>query len=76
MRAQELIDLLEQKIKTYGNLEIYRPLNEEDESKGFGFSGCNHCTVSNVGVMQRENEWECDDDGVRMPMVFFKIDQE
>ena len=66
MKAQELITVLEQKIKTYGNLEIYRPLNE----------GCNHCTVSNVGVMQRKNAWECDDDGVTMPMVFFKIDQE
>ena len=53
MKAQELITVLEQKIKTYGNLEIYRPLNE----------GCNHCTVSNVGVMQRKNAWECDDDG-------------
>lgn len=66
MKAQELVDLLQEKIKTYGNLEIYRPLNE----------GCNHCTISNVGRMRAEDEWDSDSDGNLMPEFFFKIDCE
>lgn len=66
MTASELIKAIEHKIKIYGDLEIYRPLNE----------GLNHCKINNVGVLQRMDKYEEDDDGNLMPLIFFKIDSE
>jgi hypothetical protein len=64
MTALDLINELQRMIEIHGNLEIYRPLNE----------GCNHCTITNIGRLSKEDEFDVDSDGNDMPEFFFKLD--
>ena len=63
MTSQELIELLQQNIKTFGNLRVYRSVNE----------GGGHNTIERIDLEEPRDEFDRDDDDEELPEVFFKL---
>ena len=63
MTAQELIELLTQEVKTQGNFQVYRSLNE----------GGHHVKIAWVAVEEPRDEFDRDEDDEELPDMFFKL---
>ena len=63
MTAQELIELLQQNIKIFGNLKVYCSVNE----------GGGHALTSTLRLEEPRDEFDRDDDENELPEVFFKL---